>query len=295
MKNLLLIFIIIAGVFLSNCGKTPEKRGAELLIRCDDIGMCHSVNMAAKQVLETSLPISASVMFVCPWYQEAMDILKNYPNVSIGVHLTLNAEWKNYRWGPIIGAAGAPTLVDSCGYFFPSRKLFFANNPKIDEVEKELRAQLERALKSGLRIDYLDTHMSTISETPEYRDIVVKLAEEYKLGISGAFGENYNNRIYSAPLQTKIDTLIYYINKIEPKNLNLFVFHIGKDNPEMSALEDMNPYGLENMSKHRNAELNALKSKKLVDTIKENGIELVTYRDVIEKVGLENMKTSKID
>ena len=295
MKNLLLIFIIIAGVFLSNCGKIPEKRGAELLIRCDDIGMCHSVNMAAKQVLETSLPISASVMFVCPWYQEARDILKNYPNVSIGVHLTLNAEWKNYRWGPIIGAAGAPTLVDSCGYFFPSRKLFFANNPKIDEVEKELRAQLERALKSGLRIDYLDTHMSTISETPEYRDIVVKLAEEYKLGISGAFGENYNNRIYSAPLQTKIDTLIHYINKIEPKNLNLFVFHIGKDNPEMSALEDMNPYGLENMSKHRNAELNALKSKKLVDTIKENGIELVTYRDVIEKVGLENMKTSKID
>nr|MBC8491402.1 ChbG/HpnK family deacetylase [Candidatus Neomarinimicrobiota bacterium] len=253
MKNLLLIFIIIAGVFLSNCGKTPEKRGAEILIRCDDIGMCHSVNMAAKQVLETGLPISASVMFVCPWYQEAMDILKNYPNVSIGVHLTLNAEWKNYRWGPVIGAAGAPTLVDSCGYFFPSRKLFFERQPDINEVEKELRAQIDRAINTGLKIDYLDYHMGTAVGTPEFCALVENLATEYQLGISRYFSEMDFESIYSVSYSDKIDSLVARVDRLSSDCVNLLVFHIGKDTPEMQAMKDLNPFGLPEMSKHRQA------------------------------------------
>lgn len=298
-KNLPSILLLIVIFLLLPSYKEYEisakSEPAKMLIRCDDIGMCHSVNVAMEELIEAGFPFSASVMFVCPWYQEAIEILREHPEISVGVHLTLNSEWKNYRWGPVLGKEAVPSLVDSVGYFFPSSDAFFNNDPEVDEVEKELRAQLERAVKSGLRIDYLDTHMSTISETREYQDIVVKLAEEYKLGISGAFRENYNNKIYSVPVETKIDTLIHYIEKIEPENLNLFVFHIGKDNPEMRALEDMNPSGLENMSKHRDAELNALKSKKFIDTIKENGIELITYRVVIERVGLENMEASKID
>jgi chitin disaccharide deacetylase len=60
-------------------------------------------------------------MFGCPWYLEAVDILKKYPNVSVGVHLMLNSEWRNYKWGPVLGRTAVPTLVDSDGYFFPSR------------------------------------------------------------------------------------------------------------------------------------------------------------------------------
>ena len=52
------------------------------------------------------MPISVSVLFVCPWYQEAVDILKKYPNVTVGVHLALNSEWRGYRWGPVLGKAG---------------------------------------------------------------------------------------------------------------------------------------------------------------------------------------------
>lgn len=276
-STLIFLFLVIFSLLLfhQECEQNPRSELADLLIRCDDIGMCHSVNVAMEELIETGLKFSASVMFVCPWHQEAVEILKEHPEISVGVHLTLNSEWKNYRWGPVLGKEAVPSLVDSVGYFFPSSNSFFSNNPEIEEVEKGLRAQLERAVKSGLRIDYLDTHMSTISEAPEYQDIVVKLAEEYKLGISGAFGENYNNKIYSAPLGTKTDTLIYYTSKIEPKTLNLFVFHIGKENPEMSALEDMNPSGLKNMSKHRNAELNALKLKKFVDMIKKVELNLL--------------------
>lgn len=69
-----------------------------LMIRCDDVGMSHSVNLAAKELIESGLKFSASVMVPCGWFDEAVSILKDAENVSIGVHLTLNSEWRNYRW-----------------------------------------------------------------------------------------------------------------------------------------------------------------------------------------------------
>jgi hypothetical protein len=94
-------FLIISAItFLFSANYFSQENNASkiLLIRCDDIGMSHSVNMAAKELIATGLVFSASVMFPCAWYQEGVDILKNHPEISIGIHLTLNAEWKNYRW-----------------------------------------------------------------------------------------------------------------------------------------------------------------------------------------------------
>lgn len=153
-KRNILILMLFSILFNTNCSGSDSKFNKNLgenpilLIRCDDLGMCHAVNLAAQQLISTGLPFSASVMFVCPWYQEAVQILKSHPEISIGIHLTLNAEWKNYRWGPILGKGTVPSLVDSCGYFFPSRSRFFASYPKIDEVEQELRAQIERGIQS---------------------------------------------------------------------------------------------------------------------------------------------------
>ena len=107
---LILIALFHASVFAQH---------RQLMIRCDDIGMCHTVNMAFEKVIQMGIPVSASVMFACPWYQEAVEILRRHPEISVGVHLTLNSEWKNYRWGPVAGASAVPSLVDSCGYFFP--------------------------------------------------------------------------------------------------------------------------------------------------------------------------------
>src|SRR3954466_1714355 len=83
----------------------------EVLFRLDDIGMNHSVNLAVEQVAKTGMPFSATVLFACPWYQEAVEILKKYPQVAVGVHLALNSEWRDYRWGPVLGMGGAPSLV----------------------------------------------------------------------------------------------------------------------------------------------------------------------------------------
>ncbi|MFN2572112.1 MAG: ChbG/HpnK family deacetylase [Gemmatimonadales bacterium] len=96
---------------LSQTVSATPASPASLIIRTDDIGMSHSVNMAMQKLIGSGLPVSVSVLFVCPWYQEVVEILKQHPEVSVGIHLALNSEWKNYRWGPITGSVAVPTPV----------------------------------------------------------------------------------------------------------------------------------------------------------------------------------------
>lgn len=286
MKNYLL-FILLP--FLIITAQNQDQK--QLMIRCDDIGMSHSVNMAAQKIIETGIPFSASVMFACPWYQEAVDLLKNQTQVSVGIHLTLNAEWKNYRWGPVAGKDAVPGLVDEHGYFFPSRAALYENNPSLEDIAKELRAQIERAKKSRLNIEYVDYHMGTAVDKPEYRAVVEKLAREYGLAISRYFGEVDVKSMYSATIENKIDTLLNTISNLETSKLNLLVCHIGVDNPELAAMTDLNEFGLANMSKHRNAELNALLSDEFNKALSSLNIRLLTYSDLIREIGLDNMKS----
>lgn len=261
-----------------------------VLIRCDDLGMCHTVNMAAIQVLNAGIPVSFSVMFACPWYQEAVDILKQYPDASVGIHLTLNSEWMNYRWGPVAGSRAVPSLVDSVGYFFPSRADLFGHNPSLKEIETELRAQIDRAMKSKLRIDYLDYHMGAAVNTLETRELVESLAKEYGLAVSRYFGEVDAAGVYSAQPAYKLDTLLSKLASLPAGKISLFVFHIGLQTPEMNALIDMNVSGPREMSKHREAELHALISQDVRAAIQRSDVKAFTYRDLLMSVGINNMK-----
>jgi predicted glycoside hydrolase/deacetylase ChbG (UPF0249 family) len=269
---------------------SPGEPTPIVLIRCDDIGMCHAVNMAVKKVFETGIPVSASVMFACPWYQEAIELIKNYPHVSVGIHLTLNADWKNYRWGPVSGRSAVPSLVDSLGYFFPSRASFFANHPKMEEIEMELQAQIERALHSGLHIDYVDYHMGTVVDRPELRVLLESLAREYGLAISRYFGEVDVEGVYQAPIASKLDTLQAHTNLIGNGPIHLMVFHVGLQSPEMDALEDLNTFGPRDMSKHRQSELNALISPQFRDLLEKKHARITTYHELVRDRGLGAMK-----
>lgn len=267
---------------------SPEQ--VYLLIRTDDAGMSHSVNMALEKLIGTGLPVSVSVMFPTPWYQETLEILKRHPEVSVGIHLTLNSEWKNYRWGPILGRTAVPTLVDADGYFFPSSEALYRNHPDLREVEKELRAQIERALHSGLKIDYVDYHMGTAVRHPEFRDLTERLAREYGLGMSTYFGETSNDPQYSAAPPNKIDSLLVMIDRLHPR-FNLVVTHVGIDDAELGALLDMNTSGpLPDMSKNRQGELDALTSQRFRDALKARDVHLLTYRQLIAIQGLKSMR-----
>lgn len=267
-----------------------------VLLRVDDIGMNHSVNVAIEKLAASGIPFSTSVMFACPWYQEAVEILREYPAVSVGVHLTLNAEWKHYRWGPILGQSAVPSLVDSLGYFHPSVTSFLKSNYNLDEVEKELSAQIERALRSGVKIDYVDYHMGTAVSTPELRAIVEKLAKKYNLGISNYFDENYKS-MWGVSVETKKEELFNHLNNLNRDKINLIEFHVAIMDPEMNALVDLNSdlmnsaEGKPMAGEHRQTELGILLSPEFVSLINKN-FRLVTYADVIRESGLEIMKPS---
>lgn len=290
MKNPLLLISVFCFSLLAFAQKDRPAERVPVLIRCDDIGMCHAVNMAARQVLETGMPVSMSVMVPCPWFTEAAELLKQYRNVSVGIHLTLNSEWKNYRWGPVAGASAVPSLVDSFGHFFPSRSLLFGNNPRLSEIETELRAQIEKAIRAGLKLDYLDYHMGAAVQNLQTRAIVEKLANEYKLGISRYYDEVDVEGGYSAPVAGKLDTLLAKLRSLQPGGTKLFVFHIGLDSTEMDAMEDMNPSGPKDMSRHRNAELNALISGSFQQLLHDAKYRLINYRMLKEEKGLGSMK-----
>jgi predicted glycoside hydrolase/deacetylase ChbG (UPF0249 family) len=260
----------------------------ELIVRLDDIGFCHAVNAAAERILNEGVCTSISVIVNTPWFPEAVEILKRHPEVSVGVHLTLNAEWKEYRWGPVLPRSEVPSLVDEDGHFFPSRKTFFTNNPKTAEVEKELRAQIDLALKKGLKISYIDYHMGTAVSTPELQRVVEKLATEYQVGISKYFRETYAPTVYRIPPDKKLDHAIKIIDDMSERKRYLFVLHPGLHTPEMAAMTDQNASGVSEMSRHRQAITDLLCAPKFKATIQRRNLKLVGYKE-LKRQGLDQM------
>jgi len=282
--------LVLFAALLLQSPTSPSR--PELLIRIDDIGMNHSVNLALAQLADTKIPLSASVMFACPWYQEAVEILKQNPQISVGVHLVLNSEWKYYRWGPVLGKEAVPSLVDSVGYFLPSTDAFLAHKYNLGEVERELTAQVERAQRSGLRIDYVDYHMGTAVSTPELRAIVERIAAKYHVGISRYFRESAHT-MFDTPIDQKEVGFHALLDSLTPTKVNLVVVHAAQATPEIRVLVDMNEptqntaTGEPLMALHRQAELEMLlKFAKGPDATR---VTLTNYAAVIARQGRASM------
>jgi chitin disaccharide deacetylase len=145
-----------------------------LIVNCDDLGMCHSANEGVFSALRDGLATSATLMVPCPWAREAA---AQYRGEDVGVHLTLNAEWELYRWGPI---TVAPSLLGGDGGF-PRTVADVWDHADLDEVRRELRAQVERAILWGFDVTHLDSHMGTLQLRPEFFDVYLDLAVEFAL------------------------------------------------------------------------------------------------------------------
>lgn len=145
-----------------------------LIVNCDDLGMCHSANEGVFSAMREGIATSATLMVPCPWAREAS---ARYRGEDVGVHLTLNAEWDLYRWGPI---TVGPSLQGGDGGF-PRTIEDVWDHADLDEVRRELRAQIERAILWGFDVTHLDSHMGTMQLRPEFFDVYLDLAVEFRL------------------------------------------------------------------------------------------------------------------
>lgn len=283
--------------------KKTEPQPRYVIIHADDAGMSHSVNMATIAGLESEVVTSASIMVPCAWFTEFAKYAKENPQHDYGIHLTLTSEWNFYRWGPVTSKDKVPSLVDEDGYLWDNSRLV-AENVKAEEVEIELRAQIDRAKQFGVPLSHLDTHMGSLFSRPDLVKVYVKLGIEYDLpvlfmkNIPAAIGKEYPG------LAAGTDDLVKLLKK---KNLPLLdsvlQFYGGKTHEQrkmnyMNALRDMGPgvneliihcgydneelRAITNSAARRNGDRIIFSSAETAAFLKSNNIKLLNWNQFRE-------------
>lgn len=151
-----------------------------VILHADDIGMCPEANTSADAYLTDGDIQSAAVMMPCPNAEVFIDWAKNNPAQDVGLHLTLTSEWKTYRWPPVSNPDEVPGLIDPDGMMW-HKVIQVVQNASPEEVEKEIRAQIEKSIALGYRPDHIDTHMGTLYGSHEFTAAYLKVAEEYEI------------------------------------------------------------------------------------------------------------------
>ena len=177
-----------------------------LIIHVDDAGMSYDSNKGAIKALTQGAATSCSVMMPCSWVPSFVHFLKKHPDVDAGLHLTLTSEWNEYRWGPLSGKAATPGLVDNEGDLWPDVPDVI-KHASADEVEKEIRAQLDRARSMGFEPTHLDSHMGTLFATPAFLERYVKVGIENHIPVMLPGG-------HDILIQQQMRTPEVYINQL---------------------------------------------------------------------------------
>jgi predicted glycoside hydrolase/deacetylase ChbG (UPF0249 family) len=264
-----------------------QQQEISLLVRADDMGSSHAANVACRRVCEEGICRTVELMPPCPWFPEAVAMLKEMPGCDVGLHLTLTSEWANMKWGPV---SGARSIVTDGGWFYtrsggrvgggvdPDALLDADWKPK--DVEMELRAQIELALKHVPRLTHMGIHMGGSRADPRIGEIRERLAQEYGMVVNprdagfqrfAGFGRNR----LTITAEQKIETLVENLENVGPGRW-FFVEHPGLDVPEMGALDA--PHS--NVSLDRAGVTAAWTNERVKEVVSRRGIRLVSYADV---------------
>jgi predicted glycoside hydrolase/deacetylase ChbG (UPF0249 family) len=266
-----------------------------LIIHADDIGLAHSVNVASMAAFENRSITSGSIMVPCPWAFEVSDYIKNKPGVDVGIHLTLTAEWNFYKWDGVTSSDQIKSLLDPNGFFYPSVEEV-GKHAFPAEAEKELVAQVEKAVSLGIEPTHLDTHMGSVLASPELVKIYLSLGEKYKLPVlfprayvamlPQDVQEIYKQKIFLLDNLFMLDPQMITGNWIDAyrtgiqnlkPGLNQVIVHIALDNDEMQAISDgHDDYG----SKWRQKDFELIQSKEFRDLLKSNNVILISWGQV---------------
>ena len=263
-----------------------------LIIHADDLAVAHSVDAASFDALDKGNVTSASIMVPTPWLTEVAAYASTHPYADLGLHLTLTAEWATYRWGSVASADKVPSLLDSTGTF-PKDVDPVARNAKFDEVDRELRAQVERALALGIRPTHLDSHMGALFAVPGLMATYVKVARDYHLPFLAPRGDP-RTPVQSPLLATDVlvDAVViagpevprehwkdFYLKAIADlkPGLTEMIVHLGSDDSELRAVTvDHDDYG----SAWRQRDTEVMSSAEFKKALKDNHVVLVTWREL---------------
>jgi len=284
---------------LKKLGCTDSDR--LVIIHTDDIGMCHASVQAFKDLWEFGTISSGAVMVPCPWFPAAVQMCRENPEMDMGVHATLNSEWESYRWGPVSTRDAGSGLMDEVGYFHQWEPAVY-ENAKAEAVALEAEAQVERALKAGIGVTHIDSHMGTIMN-PKFvqsylqagasRLIPNMLPRAGALGFSmmgvgeqelavytpilnqlEAQGVPMLDGLFSMPLEHDEDhiSIAKKILSEVPAGITHFILHPSVDTPELRAIcPDW---------RARAANYNAFMSNELKQYLKSSEIQLIGYRPI---------------
>ena len=263
-----------------------DQNEIRLILRGDDMGISHSSNRAIIKAYNAGLQKSAEVIVNGPWFPEAVHMLNEHPGLDVGVHLTLTSEWANLKWRPL---SKSPGLADSLGYFYPfiwphehygESRALLSQNWSNEEVEHELRMQIEFAKATIQNVTHLSYHMGLNNMAPEVNELVKRLAIEYKLDIDlQEYG--FERLSFGEPLTSgkeKTDRLIEILKELTPGNY-ILITHPDLDTPDTRALHHS---GYEHVAKDRQADTDMLTSPELKRAIDELGIHIISYWDLLE-------------
>lgn len=291
-----LALLLVASVLPAQTPTIAERLGysadAKLLIlHGDDLGAAHSVNDATLDALTRGDITSASIMMPTPWVTEVAEYARTHPNADLGLHLTLTAEWQTYKWGSVAPSDQVQSLLDSAGVF-PSDVPSVVARAKPAEVERELRAQVERALTLGIRPTHLDSHMGTLFTTNALIGTYIKVAHSYHLpflAVRGMAGLTdvplspndivLNDVIVAGPEVPRDKWKEFYLNAIAnlKPGLTEIIVHLGHDDAELRAVTvNHEPYG----SAWRQRDYDVVRSPEFKKALADNHVILVRWRDL---------------
>jgi len=264
-----------------------------LIIHADDLAVAHSEDAASFDALDRHAVTSASIMVPCPWLTEVADYAKAHPDADLGLHLTLTAEWKTYRWGPVESKDKVPSLLDPSGYLWPEVEPA-VRSLKAEEVEREIRAQIEHAMAVGIHPTHLDSHMGTLFARPDLFAVYVKVAHEYKLPFLAVRTPQAPKELLSLLSEKDIvlDSVViagpqvgaanwkaFYSNAIKnlKPGITEMIVHLGHDNAELQAVTVDHPdYG----AAWRQRDYDAVTSTEFKQALEENHVILIHWKDL---------------
>lgn len=275
---------IFRGVQKKMSGNPPR-----LVVRGDDMGFSHSGNEALIKSYKEGIETSIEVIVPSPWFPEAVKLLKQNPGIDVGLHFAITSEWDNVKWRPL---TDSPSLRNSDGYFYPMiypnpnypKQAVMDNAWKIEDIEKEFRAQIEMALKYIPRLSHVSGHMNSVGFSPQVKALAQRLATEYKLPMDvdalkeiGAGYVGFDAK--GKNTEEKIQAFITMLDKLEEGKTYVFVEHPGLDNEELRAISHI---GYEDVAQGRQDVTNIFISEKVKEAIVRKGIKLVSYAEVLK-------------